>query len=363
MAQSQPIAASSPAPDGPLIPTRVWAGVLAALVMLVAGLEVVLSSGVVWRMPLAQLLQNPGDRHTRAVWLIHRPPPPTTPELIVLGSSVAAAITELPRNETEQWLRTRLAVPELQLVSLTVSRGCYGEHLTLFQNAIEQGHRPKAVLLVSWPACLNDASEADAVEARRMPLTSTWLAEVESNGRTTPLTLWTSVLRSMAVPRYRYTINAWVRSRWRGVLRGRSPLAPIVFAGDRRVTAWEGPFENDRDRYQRLVALPSRMRSDGRGMRILDRLLAAVREHGATPVIVEAPWAPPAHDILRDVRDQYFNAMQAAAARHGGIYVDPNRQVQLRRELFNDLYHVNHEGARAYLPFAAGALRPVIASR
>ena len=66
-------------------------------------------------------------------------------------------------------------------------------------------------------------------------------------------------------------------------------------------------------------------------------------------VIVESPWSPPVFDVLGDEADRYSEMMKGVATRGGAIYLDLNRRAHLDPELFNDINHVNHAGARAYL--------------
>ena len=344
------------------MPLRSWLWTAAVALVCFSALEILLRTGAVWRAPLPYLLQNGGDRHTRAVWLLHRPPPATTRQLVTLGASTAAAITELPDNEAERTLRFALRAPQLHLTSLAVSRACYDEHLTLMQNAIDLGHRPAVVVIFSWPGCLTDEYATDAVFATQMPLTSSWLASVDTRRDGGGVQLWSVVLRHAALARYRHALNGWVRSRWEGVLRGRMPWHPVIFAGDRRTEPWDGPWENDVQRYERLRMFASRVRTEGRGAKILERLLREIRDHGARAIVIEAPWSPPFFDVLHGIAPAYGAAMHGIAARTGAVYVNPNGERRLMRAHFNDLFHVNHHGARAYLPLVANAVAPLNAS-
>ena len=109
--------------DESLVRSGYWAVVIALVVVMLAGTELLLRMNVVWRLPVEYLLLNTGDLHTKAVWLVHHPPAPDGNEVIVLGSSTAAAIAELPGNESQSILRDVLARPELRLISLTSSGG------------------------------------------------------------------------------------------------------------------------------------------------------------------------------------------------------------------------------------------------
>jgi hypothetical protein len=166
-----------------------------------------------------------------------------------------------------------------------------------------------------------------------------------------------AIIAHVGVARYRYAVNAWVRSRWDGLLRGRMPWTPILFAGTERIRVWDGPWEADRERYEQLLQTPAQMELEGRSTVVLGKLLSAVRDHGARAMVVEAPWSPPFFDVLRDVRSSYSGAMQSVTTRNGALYFDPNASARLDRQLFDDLYHVNHQGARVYLRSIADALR------
>jgi hypothetical protein len=342
---------------------RVWALACTFLFLLGVVLELVFRSGAVWQIPLPYLLRDDGDRYTRAVWLAHHPVPATDRQVMVLGASTAAAVTELPHDESESILRQSLPAPDLRLTSLTVPRSCYEEYLTLLQNALELGHRPDVVVVFSWPACLNDDRRTHVLFATRMPLTSSWLAEVTRDSQTRADRLEAAFIANVGVARYRYTVNAWVRSRWEGVLRGRLPWSPIYFAPSRRSRAWDGPWEADVERYQQLQHTPKDMELNGRSRAVLGKLLSQVHAQGAKAVVVEAPWSPPFFEVLRDKARSYHEAMEAVTSRNGAVYVDPNAADRLDGRLFDDLYHVNHDGARVYLRRIAEALRPVAPPR
>ena len=342
--------------DGAALRPGHWGIVAAFVAAMFVGAELFLRSGVLWQLPIEYVLQNENDRYMRATWLVHQPPASSGHEILVLGSSVAGAVTELPGNESQTILRDVLGRPELQLISLTVFGGCYAEHLTLLEGAFEHGHRPSAIVLFSWPSCLGRNDETDALLARRMPLVSSSLVDLEGTDRSFDVRMQAALVQISAVQRYRYTANAWLRNTWRNVLRGRAPWRPVAFEGYRRVTAWQGDWELDRDRYQRLSDLPRRMTPGGPGSRQLAALLEMARTRGVPVLIVESPWSPPFFDVLDEHADTYLAAMQAIAAQHGATYVDPNRSRRLSRELFNDLYHVNQAGARAYLPAVGSEL-------
>jgi hypothetical protein len=343
--------------DGVALGSRHWGIVAVFVAAMFVGAELFLRSDVLWQVPIEYVLQNENDRYMKATWLVHQPPASSGNQIMVLGSSVAGALTELPNNESQEILRDVLGQPQLQLISLTVFGGCYAEHLTLLEGALAHGHQPSAIVLFSWPNCLGGNDDTDALLARRMPLVSSSLVDLEGTNRSFDVRIQAALVRISAVQRYRYTVNAWLRNTWRNVLRGRAPWRPIAFEGHRRVTAWQGDWELDRDRYQRLADLPRRMTPGGPGSRQLAALLEIARMRGIPVLIVESPWSPPFFDILDEQTDTYLAAMQAIAAQYGATYIDPNRSRRLSRELFNDLYHVNQAGARAYLPAVGSELR------
>ena len=340
---------------GRAAPLGPWMAATAIAILCFAGIEALLRTERLWHLPLGYLLRNPGDSYTRAVWLSYNPPDRQDETILVLGASTAAAVMQLPDNESESTIQSALGQPDLQLLTLTLSQGCYAEHLTILQNALAHGHRPKTIIVFAWPGCLTERPETDTLAARRMPLVSSWLAEM---GIDSPrLRVKSAILQVSAVMRYQFMINAWLRSRWEGVLGGRPPWEPIVFSSGQRETTWEKPWEEDRDRYQRLRLLPKRLHTTGRSMQVLDRLLRIARDHAQSVLVVESPWSPPIVDVLRDGGVPYTATMQAAAVRAGVVYTDPNSELRLERESFNDLYHVNHAGARRYLAPMAAALR------
>ena len=310
--------------DESLVRSGYWAVVIALVVVMLAGTELLLRMNVVWRLPVEYLLLgNAGDLHTKATWLVHRPPAPDGNEVIVLGSSTAAAIAELPGNESQSILRDVLARPELRLISLTNSSGCYPDHLTLLENAFEHGHHPTAVILISWPECLGPYDETDALLARRMPLVSSSLLDLEAGDHSVDIRLQARLVRASAVQRYRYAVNAWLRSRWRGLLRGRAPWAALTVDGYRRVSAWKGPWDLDRERYERLRHMPGRWANSGRASRQLARLLDLSRDNGVPVIIVESPWSPPVFDVLGDEADRYSEMMKEVASQGGAILSRP----------------------------------------
>ena len=318
--------------------------------------ELFFRTDVIWRVPLGYLLQHETDRYTRAAWLVHHPPASDEDEILVLGSSTAAAVAELPDDESQRILQMALTRPELRLVSLTDSGGCYPEHLTLFESAMEQGHHPRIVVLFSFPTCLRQYDDTSALLATRIPLVSSWLANHEESSRPLEVRIRARLVRASAVHRYRHTVNAWLRQRWRGLLLGHAPWEAIVFAGDQRFAAWHGPWDLDRARHARLRDMPGNWSPAGSSARHFGALLALAKRHGVPALVVESPWSPPFFDVLNREADLYHQAMQAIAARYGATYVDPNRSDRLPPELFNDLFHVNHAGARAYLSLLASAL-------
>lgn len=338
--------------------TGSWIVVVAFVGVVLGGAELFLRSNLLWRVPLEYLLQHETDRYTRAAWLVHHPPASGGAEVIVVGSSTAAAVTELPHNESEQILRAALGRPRLQLVSLTDSGGCYPEHLTLLESALERGHHPTAVILFSFPTCLAPYDDTDALLARRMPLVSSSLADL-AHDRSLDVRVQARLVRMSAVQRHRYSVNAWIRERWKALLLGRAPWERIVFAGDRRVSAWEGSWELDDRRYERLA----KWTPTGPAANQLASFLDLARRNDIPVLVIESPWPPPFFTVLGDGADVYFQAMETIAARGGATYVDPNRSSRLSHAMFNDLVHVNHAGARAYMPIVASELRQLTESR
>ena len=189
-----------------------------------------------------------------------------------------------------------------------------------------------------------------------MPLVSSALANHEENSRPLDVRIQARIVRVSAVHRYRHTVNAWVRERWRGLLRGHAPWEGIAWVGNQRVEAWQGPLELDHGRHERLRDLPGNWSPAGRGARQLAITMDLAKRHGVQTLVVESPWSPPFFEVLAREADVYFEAMQTIAARHGATYVDPNRNARLSPELFYDLFHVNHAGAREYMSAVASEL-------
>jgi hypothetical protein len=347
--------------DEPAVRSSYWAITITLVVVMLGGAELFFRTDVLWQIPLNYLLENRRtDTYTRATWLVHHPPGSGVNEIIVLGSSTARAIIELPRNESQQFLSAVLARPELQLVSLTINGGCYPEHLTLLESAFEHGHHPKAIILFSWPSCLGPYDDTDALLAKRMPVVSSTLADLEGNHRSIDVRIQARLVRVSAVHRYRYMVNTLLRRQGGNLLVGRAPWRTVELDGNGRAAAWKkGPLELDRGHYAQLAALPGKWTPTGPASRQLGALLQLARLHGVPILIIESPWSPPFFDVLGGESDIYFQAMQTLAARGGATYVNPNRSAHLSPELFNDLVHVNHAGARAYLRAVAPELRRI----
>ena len=343
--------------DAPAVRASHWSVVLGITAVLFGAAELFFRANVLWQLPPEYLLQDENDRYTRATWLVHNPPASGGNEILLLGSSPAAAISDLPDGGSQQILREALDQPALQLISMAVYGACYAEHLTLLENALAQGHHPKAVILFSWPSCIGPYRDYDALMATRMPLVSESLANLQGSDRSVDVRIQATFARVSAVHRYRYTVNAWLRNQWRLLLRGQGLFEPVAFEGRSRTTAWKGDLRLDRERYERLTTLPQRLADTGHGSRQLGALLDLARQKRVPVLIVESPWSPPFFDVLGGEADAYYRTMQTIAARGDSIYVDPNRSTRLSAEMFNDLFHVNYAGARTYLPLVASELR------
>ena len=270
-------------------PRRVaWVLVLVLVAMTLGGIELALRAGLIWKVPLDYLLQRPGDRYTRTAWLIHHPPTPGPHDVIVLGSSTAAAVSELPKGESEHTLRTLTGVKDLRLISLTGSGGCYPEHLTILENALAQGYRPHTVLLLSYPSCLGAYDETDALVARRMPMVSEALASLTSRDLTTEVRISAWLARTSVLHRYRGAANAWLRERWDEFLKGRAyPWEAIVFAGDRYVSTWNGRLAGPA--YRSVQTMGGSWRYTLKSAALLSGLLATARRAGARVLVIESP--------------------------------------------------------------------------
>jgi hypothetical protein len=349
--------------DQPTARTSFWATVVAFVVVMFGGAELFFRTDLFWQIPLEHLLRNNRDLHMKAAWLVHHPPAPGSDEIIVLGSSTAAAIAELSGNESEKILRALADRPQLQLVSLANGAGCYPDHLTLLENALEHGHSPTAVILFSFPTCLGPYDETDALLARRMPLVSASLANLEESDRSLDVRIQTSLVRASAVERHRYFVNAWLRERWEALLlHGRPPWRGVVYKGDVFLRVWEGPWELFRY-YAPLTAALKEWVPAAPASRHLGALVDLARQKGVPLLIIESPWSPPVFDALGTKAHTYFQAMQTIAARGGATYSDPNRSARLSPELFSDVNHVNHAGARAYMTVVASALHRLAQTR
>jgi hypothetical protein len=350
-------------PD-PLIPAflvltpRQWAAAGLLAVLLLAGCEGVFRSGVLWRIPLPYLLSFENDRYTLVSWEIYQPKPPGVLDVMAFGSSMMAAVTELPNGEAPALLRHLSGRQNLRLLVMAVPRGCFDEATVIVENLVERRRAPAVAVIFTWPGCFVSNDERASLLARLMPLKTRWLSDT-LHTLTSSERITYALAQRIAVVRYRYTVNAWIRRRLdSAVFDGQWALA-IPYRPYRLASPSPVPLES-LPQVERYKIYPARIDLSGQGIQRLDRLLGQLRGAGVNPVLVENPWSPPIRTALAEIAQEYRARMQSLAGKHGVAYVDPNAEVDLNG-LFNDLLHLTHDGGRRYFqviaPHIVAALR------
>jgi hypothetical protein len=328
-----------------LLSLREWSAVGIVVMLVLTALEVYLRSDALWRVPLPYLLPYANDRHVMVSWEIHQPRPGGVREVMAFGSSVAAAVTELPGGEADAYLRELTADSRLQFRVMAVPRGCFDEMAVILENLIARERAPAAAILFTWPGCFLAGDERAMRLAELMPLRTEWLADGRDSWSLSDRVSYTAV-QHVAVLRYRHMFNAWIRRRFdAAVFDGERRLA-IPYRPYRQTTPAEVPLEQLRgfDRYSRY---PAAIEVDGPSMQRLRALLDRLRAADVPTILVENPWSPPIKRVLAEAVPRYRQAMQALSADHGVPYVDPNAAVDLTGQ-FNDLLHPTSVGGARY---------------
>jgi hypothetical protein len=351
-------------PSDPLIPPililtpRQWAVAGALALSLLAGIELFLRSGVVWRIPLPYLLSFENDRYTLVSWEIHQPKPQGVLDVMAFGSSMTAAVTELPNDEAPALLRQLSGRQDLRLLVMAVPRGCFDEATVIVENLVERRRAPAVGVIFTWPGCFVSNDERASLLARLMPLRTRWLSDTLQTLPQSDRVAY-SLVQHIDVFRYRYMLNAWVRRRLDSAVFDGQWALWIPYRPYRLAAPSPVPLET-LPRVERYKAYPALMDLTGQGARRLDQLLGRMQEADVRPVLVENPWSPPIRTALADIAPEYRARMQGLAEKHGVPYVDPNAEVDLDG-MFNDLLHLTHDGGRRYFqviaPHIVAALR------
>jgi hypothetical protein len=338
-----------------LLTPRQWAAVAGAALALLVLIELILRTGVVWQLPLPYLLSFSNDRFALVSWELHQPQPEGTLDVVALGSSVAAAVTELPHDEATRIVREVTARPEARLLVMAVPRGCVEDMTVILENFVNHGRTPAVALLFTWPGCFIGDSVEASLMARSMPLRTTWLLDGHDQP-SSRVGFW--LVQHLDILRYRYMVNAWVRRRLDGALFEGERRLRITYRPYRLADPAEVPLEQlpGFDRYHHY---PDRMNVTDGNARRLDNLIAHARAAGVKVILVENPWSPPIQREFAGRVTAYTARIQAIAARHGVPYIDPNASVDLHG-LYNDLLHPTHEGGRRYFRAIAPAIAAAV---
>jgi hypothetical protein len=270
--------------------------------------------------------------------------------VLLLGNSTAIAVMELPWYAADGRLERPPIAGASDVLDLSVNASCYAEQLLLAQQALEAGYAPGLTVVFTWPYCLTDEPDLNleaALRAMRVPLSSSWLERATPTQSLADRLERTWVTHA-SIGRYRHYLNAWLRSRAENLARGRWTLRQPLIPTDRS-KPFGRPWTADPIRYGRIDG-PQAERVDftGPGRDQLELLLERLTTNGSRVVLVEAPWTPPVAAKLAPIRERYRNEMAELGARHAVDYVDPNRELRLADEEFNDLLHVTHAGGRRY---------------
>ena len=333
-----------------------WVVGIAGFLLVLGACEWFLRADQLWKLPLPYLLAHQNDRHALVSWEIHQTPPAGSIDVASFGSSIAAAVTELPGDEAGDILRSATGRREVRHLVMAVPAGCFDEASVILENLIARHRPPRVALIFTAPACFvhDDAEtsrEGDISFAHLMPLVTSWH---EPSGTANSVAYWFA--QNVAVVRYRYFINTWIRRRFdealsRGDWRLYVPYRPYRLARPARV-----PLEQLRGmaRYDPKAIDPA-----GPVGATAERLLTRLRNAGVVPILVENPMSYAVRDRLAPILPAYRQRIQEVATRTGVVYLDLNGDVDLQGQ-FADVHHPTHEGGRRYFraiaPFVARAL-------
>jgi hypothetical protein len=320
-----------------------WGVVAILFVSSLGACELYLRSGALWRLPLAYLLPHQNDRHALVSWEIHQTPPAGSVDVATFGSSIAAAVTELPGDEATATLRERTGLTTLRHLVLATPGGGFEEALAIFENLVSQ-HRPPAVAIFftapsyfHGTSALIEKSRATRM-AELMPLRVSW---VEPSNDESRFVYW-MVQHSEALL-YRHFFNAWVRRRFdEGVTRGDWRLV-IPYRPYRLAKPAAVPLE----RLPGLLQYRPSIVDLGRAGDVLRQLLRRTIDAGTVPLLVEDPMSHAVRERMAPILPAYKKRITEIASEAGVVYVDPNEEVDLRG-MFADVHHPTHEGGRRY---------------
>jgi len=340
--------------DRPSIGLGYWLLTAAVVVATFAALEAVLRAGVVWRLPLGIVKAVGADRHLEAAWEIHQPPK-LTPSVLVVGSSNIRVATELPRDGLARVLRAVTRQP-VSVLSLCLSRASLDEYVILLEAAFERGHRPEVVVVGVWPGQVSGFRDYDPLSAERMPLSSSWLLSDVEPVRD-PDTLWERYgPRLLAVERFQFAVNAWMRNRFHDLLHQRFQwdVGGQDAANDQELV----PLLEDTRRLDMIGVIGEELTSDKAELSRMRLVLQLARSTGSRVIVLEAPWSPPVRQAFALVAGRYRTLMATLAREEGAVYVDPNEWLTLEEDKFADLFHVTPQGQQRY----AAAIIPRLAA-
>lgn len=334
----------------PLLGSAGWMAVCVLALAVLGVFELMLRSGVLWQVPLPYLLPYENDRHVLVSWEVHQPKTPGVLDVVALGSSVAAAVTELPGGEATQTLRRLRGRDDVRLLVMAVPRGCFQEMTVILENLIARGRTPAEAVIFTWPGCFISSKDAELQRAQLMPLRTAWLAP-DGESLSDEAAYW--LAQHVEVVRHRYFVNSWVRRRLRNALRGDLRLR-VPYRAYRLAKPASVPLEKLRglDRYE---TYPERVTLPGQSALVLERLLDRLQSAGVKAFLVENPMSPPVERAVRSILPAYRETLEGIARRHDVPYLDPNLRVDLTGE-FADLLHPTHEGGRRYFNDVAPTL-------
>lgn len=340
---------------------KYWALSFVVCVIVLAGLEAVFRSELIWRLPQGVALAATNDMEIRSTWWSYQPPAAADRHVVLLGASTACASMELPGGETATRLSARAGGRVVAFRPLCAGRASFADYLVYLENAVEHGLEPDLVIAYTWPGMFTaDSIDKALAHAATVPLVSDrWLDALEARGQfeSGPLTTgwW---LRRTAIARHRYYVNSWVRQRVARLFEGRFDWR-LTFDENRYRRARARPLETDSDRYGRTEALPHEFLPGAAGDSGLVTLLSALRDYQIPTLLLEAPRSPPVRRLLQPIASDYRRLVGELAAEHGVTYLDPNDAVELGPELFADLYHVSWDGRERWLAHVL----PLVAER
>jgi len=341
--------------DRPSIGLGYWLLTTAVVVATFVALEAVLRADLVWRLPLGIVKAVDADRHLEAAWEVHQPPAPT-PSVLVLGASNIRVATELPRDGLARVLRAVTRQP-VSVLSLCLGRASLDEYVILLEAAFEHGHRPDVVVVGVWPGQVNGARDYDPLLAERMPLSSSWLL-ADAEPVRDPDSLWVRYgPRLLAVDRFQFAVNAWIRRRFHDLLHQR--FRWVVGGQDAANEQEYIPLLEDTRRLDMIGRIGEELMSDEVDLSRLRLVLQLARTAGGRVIVLEAPWSPPVRREFALFAGRYRTRMAALAREEGAVYLDPNEWLTLEEDKFADLFHVTPQGQQRY----AAAIIPRLAAQ